>query len=223
MTFKAVLFDLGGTLIQTAEIPEIFMRILETYGVKIDSNRVLEAYAANEQEFSVEDGQIELGDAFWSQYDLKLLRRLGIEDNAEYLSKKVDELWWDYADLQFYHDVIDTLTQLKIKQIKTGIVTNALKKDYERILQKLRGASFSDVVVGIDACKEAKPDRGIFLYAVKKLQAKPAEVIFIGDSIEKDYVGAKGAGLKPLLVNRKGEAPENVDSIKSLTDVLLYL
>lgn len=36
LNFKAVLFDLGGTLIRTAEVPEIFRRILEAHGVKAD-------------------------------------------------------------------------------------------------------------------------------------------------------------------------------------------
>ena len=33
--FKAVLFDLGGTIIKTLEVPEIYRKILEVYGVKV--------------------------------------------------------------------------------------------------------------------------------------------------------------------------------------------
>ena len=41
MRFKAVLFDLGGTLIKTAHIPETYKRILETYGVNVSSDQIL--------------------------------------------------------------------------------------------------------------------------------------------------------------------------------------
>jgi len=44
----------------------------------------------------------------------------------------------------------------------------------------------------------------------------------VGDSTARDYEGAKRAGLKPLLIDREGKALQNVDSIKSLTEVLLY-
>jgi putative hydrolase of the HAD superfamily len=222
MRVKAVLFDLGGTLVKTAAIPEIYKRILGSFGIGVDPNQILEAHKANEKEFDVENGQIELGNAFWGQWNLKILRRLGVENNAEFLAKKIDELWWDYADLQFHPDVIVTLTPLSTKRIKMGIVTNGLKKDYEQILQRLEATSYFDVIVGIDTLNKAKPDRNIFLYAVERLRLKPSEVLFVGDSTARDYEGAKRAGLKPLLIDREGKALQNVDSIKSLTEVLLY-
>lgn len=223
MKIKAVLFDFGGTLIKTVEVPEIFKRILTTYGVKVNSNQILKAHRANEKEFDVDVGQIELGENFWSKWNLKILERLGIEENAEFLAKKIDELWWDYADLELYPDVIDTLTQLKAKKIKTGIVTNGLKKDYEQILRRLNAMNYFDVLIGVDACKRAKPDKQIFIYAVKKLQVKPEETIFVGDSVKHDYDGAKKAGLKPLLIDREGKNSEKIQKTRSLSEVLSYL
>jgi len=222
MQIKAVLFDLGGTLIKTANIPEIFKRILETYGVRVSSNQILEAHQTNEKELNVEVGQIELGNAFWSKWNLKILERLGVKTSTDFLAKKIDELWWDYADLEFYPDVMDTLNQLKARNIKTGIVTNGLKRDYEQILQKLGAKDCFDVVVGIDACNKAKPDKEIFLWAAKKLHVKPEETIFVGDSIEKDYEGAMKAGLKPLLIDRE-RTSRNIKKIRSLGEVLLHI
>ena len=222
MKFKAVLFDLGGTLIKTAEVPEIFRKILRTYGVKADPDQIFEAHKANEKEFDVETGQAELGMTFWHSWNLAIIKRLGVERDAQLLARKISEVWWDYADLQFYPDVVETLAQLKMKQIKTGIVTSGLREDYEQILQRLGGSSCFDVIVGVDSCGKAKPDKGIFLYAVEKLQLKPAEVLFVGDKVERDYEGAKRAGLKPLLINREGKTLENVDSIQNLAEVLLY-
>jgi 2-haloalkanoic acid dehalogenase type II len=153
---------------------------------------------------------------------LKLLSRLGIGNNAEFLAQKIDELWWDCADLQFYPDIIETLTQLRTKQIKLGVVTNAVKEDYDQILRRLKAEHYFDVVVGIDSCRKAKPDSEIFLYAVEKLGIKPSQVLFVGDSEERDYEGAKRAGLKPLIIDRKGRDLKNADWIKSLTEVLHY-
>jgi len=223
MKIKAVLFDLGGTLIKTAEIPEIFKRILGIYQVEADSDRILEAHEANQREFNVEIGLVELGYSFWRQWNLKLLSRLGIRNNAEFLAEKIDELWWDCADLQFYPDARETLTQLKSKQVKLGIVTNAVKKDYDQILQRLGAEHYFDVVVGVDSCNKAKPDKEIFLYALKKLQLGPAEALFVGDSVERDYEGAKRAGLKTLIIDRKGRDLKNAECINSLTEILSHI
>lgn len=202
---------------------QIFKRILTRYGVKVNSNQILKAHRANEKEFDVDVGQIELGENFWSKWNLKILERLGIKENVEFLAKKIDELWWDYADLELYPDVIDTLTQLKTKKIKTGIVTNGLKKDYEQILRRLNAMNYFDVLIGVDTCKRAKPDKQIFIYAVKKLQVKPEETIFVGDSVEHDYDGAKKAGLNPLLIDREGKNSEKIQKTRSLSEVLSYL
>jgi putative hydrolase of the HAD superfamily len=222
MKLKAVLFDLGGTLIQTIEVPQIFKRILEIYGVEADTDQILEALEANQKEFNLEEGLVELGYSFWRKWNLKLLSRLGITSDAAFLAEKIDELWWDCADLQFYPDIIETLTQLRSKQIKLGVVTNAVKEDYDQILHRLKAEHYFDVVVGIDTCGKAKPDSKIFQYAVEKLRLNSSQVLFVGDSMERDYEGALKAGLKPLLIDRRGKDIKNVDSINDLTKVLDY-
>ena len=223
MKLRAVLFDLGGTLIQTSEVPQIFKKILGIYGVEVDTDEILKAHGDNQKEFNVEEGLVELGYSFWRKWNLKLLCRLGISNNAEFLAQKIDELWWDCADLQFYPDIIETLTWLKLKQVKLGVVTNAVKEDYDQILRRLKAEHYFDVVVGIDSCSRAKPNKEIFLYALKKLQLKPSEALFAGDSLERDYEGAKKAGLKPLIIDREGRNLKNVDCISNLAEIVRYL
>jgi FMN phosphatase YigB (HAD superfamily) len=58
--YKAVLFDLGETLIRTANVPEIFRRILETYGVRVVLNDVARAHEQNVKEYDVRE-MAELG------------------------------------------------------------------------------------------------------------------------------------------------------------------
>ena len=223
MQVKAVLFDLGGTLIKTADIPVIYKRILEPYGVEVSSDEILKAHRNNEREIDVVEGQLELGRDFWIKWNLKVLEEIGVQQNREFLAKKIDELWWEHADLGVYPDVTETLTELKVEGVKTGIVTNGLESDFQRILGKLKLTNCFDVVVGIDTCNKGKPNREIFLYALNKLRVGPKEALFIGDSVEYDYEGAKGAGLKPLIIDLDGKAPPNVDTIRSLTEVLSFL
>jgi len=82
---------------------------------------------------------------------------------------------------------------------------------------------YFDVVVGADACGVRKPDERIFLHAVGGLGVEPGEAVFVGNDYRYDYVGARGAGLRPLLIDRGGDAPEDADVIKSLKDVVRFL
>jgi len=219
---KAVLFDLGGTLIKTANACETYQKILKLHGLSVSLDRIVKAHGANQIELDVEE-MAKLGQEYWIRWNLKLLERLGIKENREFLACKIDELWWDYADLTTYADVEETLKHLLNKGIKTGIVTNGIEKDYTKILQKLNLTHYFDVVVGIDACKKGKPHKEIFLYALNKIHVKPKEAIFVGDSMEYDYEGARKTGLKPLLIARNGNALNGVECIRSLTQILQYV
>ena len=220
--FKAVLFDLGGTLVKTADISEIFRRILEIYGVRASIKNISKAYEKNERELGVKD-MVESGSGYWIKWNRKMLKRLRVQGDVEFLATQIDALWWDHVDLEVYPEVSETLVQLERKRVKSGIVTNSFEKDFQSILQRLGLADHFDVVVGIDTCKSAKPDRKIFLFAVNKLDVRPEEALFVGDSIQYDFEGAKAAGLKPLLVDRNNEAIMSAQTIRSLAEVLAYV
>lgn len=173
------------------------------------------------EEFDVNE-MVKLGQKYWTEWNSRILERLGIQQNKEFYARKIDELWWKYAELEVYPDVMEVLTELKIKKIKTGIVTNGFEKDCKQILQTLDLTNYFDVIVGSDSCNKAKPDKAIFLYAINKLYVRPEEAIFVGDSVKSDYEGAKNAGLKPILINRKEKVVVNAEAITSLTDVLRY-
>lgn len=220
---KAVLFDLGGTLMQSAfGPPEVIRRILEAYGVNVPLHDITEAHEANVREFDSEE-LVNSGQAYWTNWNFKILKRLNIQENNELLAKKIGELWWKYDKLEVYPDTVETLIQLKNREIKTGIVTNSPEKDFTFILQNLSLTSYFDEVVGIDACKKAKPDKEIFLYAVNRLHVYPEETLFVGDSLKFDYEGAEKAGLKPLLIDRDERFPDMVNAIKSLVEVLQHV
>ncbi|UCC27240.1 MAG: HAD-IA family hydrolase [Candidatus Bathyarchaeota archaeon] len=222
LQIKAVLFDLGDTLIRTAEIPEIYRRIGENFGVKLSVDEIREAHKDVGESDAIE-GMITSGQEFWVRWNSEVLSRAGIQENRAFLARKIDELWWKYADLEVFPDVVDTLTQLRAKGVKTGVITNGLKRDYEQILGKVRLTDKFDIVVGIDTCNKAKPDSEIFLHAVNMLDVRPEQAIFIGDSFKYDYEGARNAGLKPLLIDREGKASESVETIRNLTEVLLLV
>ncbi|MHA2394969.1 MAG: HAD family hydrolase [Promethearchaeota archaeon] len=221
---KAVLFDLGGTLIKTIEIPEIYRRILAKYGIDVSVNQIREAHEANEQlSNSFIITQLEIGYKYWYDWNQHVMESLGFGERSEYLGKIIADLWWDYADLELYPDVKTTIQELRKRDIKVGVVTNGFKYDYLVILNKLRLIDFFDIVVGPDSCGYGKPDKQIFLYALDVLGLKPGEVIHVGNEYKYDYVGAENAGITPILIEREQDIDVDVSIISSLNQVLDYV
>jgi len=219
---KVVLLDLGGTLVSTTEIPEVYRRMLEAHRITRSVEEISQAQKEVEKQLDIRELAV-LFEEYWIRWNLLILRRLGIEENAEALAQKIADRWWDYADVMLYTDVEETLQKLRAMDLKIGIVTNGLKSDYRQILEKVGLLDFFDVKVGIDNVGKMKPDRDIFLYALNELDASPSETLFVGDELIADYEGAKKAGLTPLLIDRDNVIGSNVEKIGSLKDIMNYL
>jgi putative hydrolase of the HAD superfamily len=223
MALKAVLFDLGLTLIRTASFPEIYRRILARFGVTVSLDAIAKAQEATEMEADTSTYDESRRKEFWRDYNVSLLRKLGIEDNVVFLAEQIDELWWDCSHVQVFSDVEPTLSQLKAKGLKLGLVSNGFTKDLNHILGELGLKKWFDAVVCIESCNCAKPDKEIFFYALNRLGVEPHEAVFVGDSVEQDYEGAFNVGIRPFLVDREGKHPSHFNKIASLTELLTIL
>jgi putative hydrolase of the HAD superfamily len=220
MPLKAVLFDLGLTLIQTASFPEIYRRILARFGVTASLDDIVRAQNATESEFDTATYDENRRKDFWTNYNVSLLEKLGIEENIVFLAEKIDELWWECSRLQVYPDVEPTLSGLRAKGLKLGLVSNGFKQDLDYVLGELGLEKWFDAVVCIDSCNCVKPDKEIFLYALDKLGVEAYEAVFVGDSVVHDYEGALKVGIKSYLIDREGKIPGQYDKIMSLTELL---
>lgn len=216
---RAVLFDLGGTLVQTTEIPRVYKRILEAHGVKSSLREISVAHEETEKYLDVQELAI-LFEEYWIRWNLQILKRLKIRNNIEALAQTIAEQWWNYSDINLYPDVMETLKQLRDMGLKTGLVTNGLENDYREILRKTGLSSFFDVTVGIDTVGRMKPHKDIFLHAVDKLEVLPAETLFVGDRLEEDYKGSRKAGLRPLLIDRDQIIHSDVEKIADLREII---
>jgi 2-haloalkanoic acid dehalogenase type II len=215
---KAVLFDLGGTLVYTTEIPKVYKRILEAHGIKRSLQEISHAHEETENHLDIRELAL-LFDEYWIRWNLQILKRLGIRENMRTLAETIANQWWNYSDVELYPDVKETLQQLKARGLKIGIVTNGLESDYRQILQKVGLLNSFDVIVGIDTVGKMKPHKDIFLYALNKLEVSASETLFVGDRLEEDYEGAKKAGLRPLLIDRDNMAHSNVKKTRSLREI----
>ena len=220
MPLKAVLFDLGLTIIRTLPFPEIYRRILSYFTITTSLENIIQAQQKTETEFETSKYDKKERKEFWTKYNAVLLKNLGIKDRISYIAEQIDVLWWKYSHLQVFSDVYPTLSRLRERDLKIGLVSNGFKKNLDYVLSELDLKQWFDVVVCIDSCNCAKPQKQIFLYALDKLGVESCDAIFIGDSVEQDYLGALEAGIRPYLIDREGKFSAEYRKISSLTEIL---
>ena len=98
------------------------------------------------------------------------------------------------------------------------IITNIGLPYMERALARngLKAAG----VISADTVRVYKPHRELFEEALRISGCAPDEAVHIGDSYDTDVVGARAAGIRPILLLR-GKAPcDGVESADGLTQAL---
>ncbi|MGQ9782146.1 MAG: HAD family hydrolase [Nitrososphaeria archaeon] len=223
---KAVLFDLGGTLIHGNDSPDLYRaynRLLRAHGIERTLSDIENAFSGVYKKRVVEK-ILYGGGSFWAKFNLLLLKKLGVEQGASDLAKCLDREWWDYVDIALYPDVLPLLKELRLRKLKLGVVTNGTESDIDTILKKVGLESFFELKVGIDTFKKVKPDREVFSGCSARLCLLPSEILFVGDSVENDYVGASDAGMNALLLDREDKVKsERLKKIRDLREVIDFI
>ena len=201
---KAVLFDLGDTLIKSDVefFEEVFQRILNSQGIPKSLGEVKKAFSAAEIEAKKMNLLSAFGtmqcDEYWNTWDALVLKHLDIIEYGK-LGKVIHAQWFDFVHFTLYPEVEEVLAALKQRGLKIGIISQGYEEEIHFLLKEVNLDKLDfDVIVGVDTIKKAKPDPDVFLYAVDQLNVQLEEAIFVGDNIEMDYKGAKQGMLRDI-------------------------
>ncbi|RSL30931.1 HAD family hydrolase [Salibacterium salarium] len=105
------------------------------------------------------------------------------------------------------------LSSLYQADINLGIITNGRQKTQERKIKQLKTDDYiprSQVIISEDVGIE-KPDKGIFDYALNKINGDKSSALFIGDSWHLDVMGAIHAGWDAVFLNTRAETRSSSD------------
>ncbi len=216
-----------GTLIHAdiAHVGEILQRILASLGI-FRSLDEIETVWSNAEKEAKDTGLLSLfgklpPEEYWFKWNSLVLNHLGIEENAE-LVTAVHSKWNNAYSFTLYPETRDVLMELQQRGLKLGLISTAYEEEIHFYLEKtgLEKTTF-DIIVGVDTAECMKPHPDIFKYAIKRLDVKPEETIFVGDRVEVDYKGAENAGMYALLVDRTEKQKQgDLRTIKNLKEIL---
>jgi len=178
---RGVLFDLDGTLLDTA--PDLAFAL----------NSLLAEQGREALAYPLIRPQVSHGGAALIQLGF------GIDDNSP------DFLPLKQRFLQIYQDNIsrhtrlfegleDLLIQLEKRKIPWGVVTNKPAWLTDPLMRALKLDCRSAVTVSGDTLEQKKPHPAPILYACREIQQNPCDCVYIGDA-RRDIDAAKAAGV----------------------------
>ncbi|MBI5001672.1 MAG: HAD family hydrolase [Euryarchaeota archaeon] len=228
---KAVLFDLGNTLIDARrENHEVFQSILAALGVKPpDGDAIIDAIKKTGKEFR-EKGLHAYNCAdhledFWVPWDKAVLTRLGIEGDLARYAREIHYRWFDHLYIYAYDDSVPTLEALKERGYLLGIISNGLEDEIYDVLRRSGiNHHLFNALVGSDTFRCEKPGQRIFTETLKRMGVEAQDSAFVGDRSDTDG-GATKVGMRFFLIDRKGKGgmPGWAEGIESLSELLTKL
>jgi putative hydrolase of the HAD superfamily len=125
---------------------------------------------------------------------------------------------------RLFDDVPALLAAADGAGISVVLLTNSTRVDTAIKLEALElAARFDDVVVTTDTLGFGKPDPRVYLEACRLVDAEPTKAACIGDSLEWDVVGAIGAGLRGIWLDRTGTGAVGHVTVRSLDEITVVL
>ena len=189
-TAKALLFDLDGTLIDSA--PDICNSLNAVF-------RAMDLPAV-----SLKEVRNWIGKGAKGLLDDALNKTLGREPDATLVARAIHLFELYYAEQSWvksvcYDGVLTGLSDLKDMGFRMACVTNKPRFLSLEVLKKSGLEGFFEVLVAGNDLNEQKPSGLPFLYAANQLGLRSTDCVVIGDS-QNDIDAAKNSGIVILLV-----------------------
>lgn len=214
----AVLFDVGQTILS----PDyVFMTsMLAEFGVRAEYE-VLGKGAALGREKYLRGEKAES----WKEFFTYWLQYAGARRNDIPVMLKLIHEQHHRAHLWNFLEPTarDTFEWLRAHGYRMAIVSNADGK-VERLLHQLKLDEFFECIIDSQIVGVEKPDPAIFELALQRMKLVSHNCLYVGDNYDRDVIGARRAGLTPVLIDPFDVVPEqDVLRIKTLADLTKIL
>lgn len=186
----AVVFDLDGTLVDTApDITSAVNRLLATHGLPAQTVPFVETF---------------IGEGSFGLID-KLYKALGFSFDAARVSTDVESYLETYKrhpveKATVYADALAAIPALHAAGIKLGVCTNKAQQLAQAVLDHFGIAPYITAVVGGDMLSQRKPHPRHLLATLEQMGARPEHTLYVGDT-RIDAECAANAQVRCLIVN----------------------
>ena len=218
---KAVFFDFYNTLARFwPPLDQIQQAACRELGLKVDAEGIKYGYAVADVYFNRENEVKPLAErsaaerlAFFARYEQILLEKAGLAVSLD-LARQI----WQIAisvpkDFAAFPDARPALARLRGQGYRLGVITN-LRRDMEELCDRMGLAPYLDFCLTAAEAGVEKPAAEFFAAALARVEALPGEAVHIGDQPRSDVLGARSAGIYPVLLDRGGWQRKVTDCVR---------
>jgi putative hydrolase of the HAD superfamily len=222
MAIRYVLFDAVGTLIYPQpSVAAAYQQAAAACGIELSQNEIRARFAAAYSR--VFSGSVEMAtDEERERRRWRVVVADVFHEWPQHVDNLLAELWQHFSQAQhwpLFDDVATTWTTLMARGYELGIASN-----FDARLRKiLAGHSL------LAACRHmfvstelgfAKPDQRFFREIEQRLDARPDELLIVGDDIENDVVAPRRRGWQTIALVRNSPSADGIRSLSELCDCL---
>jgi len=165
-------------------------------------------------------------DQFWRDYVGTIVRRVGVPEAcmvevSETLRRMHHE---DHLWTHIQEGTVRAIVRMREMGYRLGVVSNADGR-VAALLHRLGIAELVEFVIDSHVVGVSKPDPRIFRMGAERLGLEPGQCLYVGDLYVIDVLGARAAGLQPLLLDPFGQLTQwdDVERIASVAELPVWL
>lgn len=200
--YKAILFDLDGTLLDTApDLIEACNYTLNKFGYKkLDEKIIRTKVTAGMREML----RLGVPKSQWESAGIETVMR---DCFAEYYTEHICDRTKEFEGMS------DLIEMLHSHGIKTAVITNKYYEMAKKVLSKFEFSKNFELILGCDSLTHSKPHPEPILKALELLGTKAEESLYVGDHLNdiKAAIASKTDSVAVLWGYGQNEC-ENIDS-----------
>ncbi len=211
-SIRTIFLDVGFTLLAPhPSVVEIAVSVCASQGCALDSQRLTDALPEAEATLSAmaaEDRALWSDEQairrLWTAYFTTLLRAAlppDQEGQRERLVTAVVDAFEHASSYRLYPDVVPALKRLREHGLHLGVISD-WGIGLGLILRHHDLIDYFDFAVISAVVRYSKPDPALFQTALTRANAIPDYAVHVGDAYLLDVLGARAAGITPVLLDR---------------------
>lgn len=226
---KGVFFDLVGTLIYVkSSVGEVYSLAAREYNIESDPKILNKNFIEEFSRLKQPNGNEYDEKEYWSKIVFNTFLKSGY-DISPYFDKIFNFLYTEFSkesSWSIYPDAIHTLEKLQtFSDIIIGLISN-FDNRLLTILSDLNLKQYFHTISYSGKTGYSKPDPRAFLIPLSEKALLAEEVIYVGDSLQNDYLPASELGLTALLIDREKERKNHksnkINRINNLNQIFSY-
>ncbi len=209
MPLRAIFLDLGGTLMDPESDRrahrEMMKALGDAAGLSSDPEEMLSLYTRMHEERLQGLGTTwRSGDEITREVVASMLRREGIVMTEGHWRAFLRAYWREHLRwLRLFPEALEVLEALRVRRHHLGLISDIDEDFLQMCFWAFPIEGYFDSITTSDEVGVAKPHETIFKRALSKAMCAPQEAVYVGDSPERDALGAAAVGLPSILVTRE--------------------